>query len=273
MSKSEENKIKIVNTDNLNFRKGPSTKYEVIESLAKNTQVEIIPQPEEWVLIKYNGNIGFVYSKYLSEISNGDMNYIKKYVNVSLLNFRSAASTKASILGVISKGSEVEVMSELNGWSKIKYNNQEGYVASRYLSDKNTDITEITTSEMAEKIIKYAKTLLGKKYVWSDEGPDTFDCSGFTWYVYKNIAKIYLPRSSKEQGSYGTYISKKELKPGDLVFFDTVGTNDKVISHVGIYIGNNQFIHASSGQGKVVISQLDSNYYSNAFVNGRRVLK
>ncbi|WP_408648035.1 MULTISPECIES: C40 family peptidase [Terrisporobacter] len=82
-----------------------------------------------------------------------------------------------------------------------------------------------------------------------------------------------LPRTSKEQGAYGTYISKEDLQPSDLVFFDTVGAKGNVISHVGIYIGNNQFIHSSSGQGKVVISQLDSNYYSNAFVNGRRVLK
>ena len=144
-----------------------------------------------------------------------------------------------------------------------------GYIASNYLSDKTTDITQITTSVSAEKIIEYAKTLLGKKYVWADEGPNTFDCSGFTWYVYKNIAKISLPRSSREQGAYGTYISKKDLQPGDLVFFDTVGAKDNVISHVGIYIGNNQFIHASSSQGKVVITQLDNNYYSNAFVNGR----
>ena len=146
-------------------------------------------------------------------------------------------------------------------------------MASNYLSNKISDITQITTSISAEKIIEYAKTLLGKKYVWADEGPDTFDCSGFIWYVYKNMAKISLPRSSKEQGAYGTYISKKDLRPGDLVFFDTVGAMDNIISHAGIYVGNNQFIHASSSQGKVVISQLDNDYYSKVFVNGRRVLK
>ncbi|MCC3863259.1 C40 family peptidase [Terrisporobacter petrolearius] len=58
---------------------------------------------------------------------------------------------------------------------------------------------------------------MGKKYVWADEGPETFDCSGFIWYVYKNIAKIYLPRSSKEQVAYGKYINKKDLQVGDLV--------------------------------------------------------
>lgn len=198
-------KIKIVNTDNLNFRNGPSTDYKIIQSLPKNTQVEIVMQLNEWTLVRYKDTLGFVYSK--------------------------------------------------------------------YLNDKITEISKINTSISADKIIQYAKSLLGKKYVWADEGPNTFDCSGFTWYVYKNIAKISLPRSSKEQGAYGTYINKENLQPADLVFFDTVGAKDNVISHVGIYMGNNQFIHASSGQGKVVISQLDSNYYSKAFVNGRRVLK
>ena len=154
-----------------------------------------------------------------------------------------------------------------------RYKDTLGFVYSKYLNDKITEISKINTSISADKIIQYAKSLLGKKYVWADEGPNTFDCSGFTWYVYKNIAKISLPRSSKEQGAYGTYINKENLQPADLVFFDTVGAKDNVISHVGIYMGNNQFIHASSGQGKVVISQLDSNYYSKAFVNGRRVLK
>ena len=273
MSKNVNNKIKIVNEDNLNFRKGPSTDYEIIQSLPKNSEVEISPQSDGWTLIKYKDTLGFVSSKYLSDKTTQVVNYTKKYVNVSVLNFRSNPSTKASILGVILKGSEVEVISISNGWSKVEYNGKEGYVSSNYLSDKTTDINQITTSAKAGKIIEYAKTLLGKKYVWADEGPNTFDCSGFTWYVYKNIAKISLPRTSKEQGAYGTYISKKDLQPSDLVFFDTVGAKDNVISHVGIYIGNNQFIHSSSSQGKVVISQLDSNYYLNAFVNGRRILK
>ena len=273
MSASKNNKIKIVNVDNLNFRMGPSTNYEIMQSLPKSTQVEIVPQSDGWTLVRCEDTLGFVSSKYLSDKTVQVVEKVKKYVNVSVLNFRNGPSTKASIIGTISKGSEVEVISTSDGWSKIKYNEKEGYVASNYLSNKISDIIQITTSISAEKIIEYAKTLLGKKYVWADEGPDTFDCSGFTWYVYKNVAKISLPRSSKEQGAYGTYIIKKNLQLGDLVFFDTVGATDNVISHVGIYVGNNQFIHASSSQGKVVISQLDNDYYSKAFVNGRRVLK
>ena len=140
--------------------------YEIIQSLPKSTQVEIVPQSDGWALVRCKDTLGFVSSKYLSEV----VEKVKKYVNVSVLNFRSGPSTKASIIGTISKGSEVEVISTPDGWSKIKYNEKEGYVASNYLSNKISDITQITTSISVEKTIEYAKTLLGKKYVWADEG-------------------------------------------------------------------------------------------------------
>ena len=211
ITNSKDNKIKVVNTESLNFRKGPFIEYEIIQWLEKNTEVEVIPEIDVWVLVRYKDILGFVSAKYLSD---KEINIVKKYVNVSALNFRSGPSTKSSIIEVLSKGSQVEEISRSNGWSKIKYNEKEWYVSSKYLSEKTID----STSATVKKIIDYAKTLLGKKYVWGAEGPDTFDCSGFTWYVYRNIAKISMPRTSKEQGEYGTYVSKKDLKPADLVF-------------------------------------------------------
>lgn len=270
MNINMEIKNKKITTDSLNLRMGSSTDYDIILTISKGEEVEIIPENEGWSVIKYKDTIGFVSNKYLTDEKN--METIKKYVNVTSLNFRSGPSTSYDKISSLSKGDEVEVISELNGWSHIIYNNKDGYVYSKYLSEKVDLIEKIPSSITAEKIISYAKNLLGKKYVWADEGPDTFDCSGFTWYVYKNVAKISLPRTSKEQGAYGTYVTRENLKLGDLVFFDTVSTKDNIISHVGIYIGDNQFIHASSSQGKVVISKLE-NYYLNRFVNGRRILK
>ena len=261
---------KKITIDNLNLRKSSSTKDDIILTIPKGAEVEIIPENKGWSLIKYKDTIGFVYNKYLADKKNEQT--IKKYVNVATLNFRSGPSTSYSIISTLSKGTKVEVISTTNNWSKIIYDGKIGYVSSEYLS-KSIDLNDKTsTLETADKIISYAKGLLGKKYVWADEGPDTFDCSGFTWYVYKNVAKISIPRTSKDQGVYGTYVSIKNLKPSDLVFFDTVGVKDNIISHVGIYIGNNQFIHASSSKGKVVISNLE-NYYLDRFVNGRRILK
>ena len=109
----------------------------------------------------------------------------------------------------------------------------------------NANNNNNTVSTKANEVIAYAKTLLGKPYVWGAQGPNSFDCSGFTYYVFKNKAGIVLPRTSSAQSKYGTYVSKSNLKAGDLVFFDTNGANDGNVSHVGMYIGNGQMIHAS----------------------------
>ena len=127
-------------------------------------------------------------------------------------------------------------------------------------------------SSKSSKIITLAKKQLGKKYVWADEGPDTFDCSGFTYYVFKNKAGITLPRNSAVQSKYGTYVSRSNIKGGDLLFFDTNGSNNGAVSHVGLYIGNGQMIHASYSQRKIVTVSINNSYYQNAFVNARRVL-
>ncbi|MEG0854849.1 MAG: SH3 domain-containing protein [Terrisporobacter sp.] len=262
---------KYVSATSLNFRSGASTSSSIIGSLSKGTKVEVLSESNGWSKIKYNGQIGYVSSKYLvDKVTDSDSSTTTttKYVSATSLNFRSGASTTSSIIGKLSNGTKVEVLSESNGWSKIKYNGQIGYVSSQYLSVK----IESDTSNSASAVISYAKSLLGKPYIWGAEGPNSFDCSGYTQYVFKNSANATIPRTSSQQSKYGTYISKSNLKPGDLVFFDTSGSNDGNVSHVGIYIGSNQFIHCSSSKAKVVISQLDSSYYTGAYVNARRVL-
>jgi len=119
-------------------------------------------------------------------------------------------------------------------------------------------------------IIDYAKKFLGTKYVWGGSTPKGFDCSGFVKYVYKKFG-ITLSRNSRSQASNGTYVKKANLKPGDLVFFDTDGGKNR-INHVGIYIGSGKFIHASSSHSKVVISSLSSGFYSKNYMTARRVL-
>ncbi|MGL5329580.1 MAG: NlpC/P60 family protein, partial [Peptostreptococcaceae bacterium] len=166
---------------------------------------------------------------------------------------------------------KVEVISESNGWSKVKYNSQTGYVASRYLS-KISSVAQDITNDIVKKAIELAKTKLGCAYVWGAEGPNTFDCSGFMYYIFKMNLNINIPRVSREQSEYGKYVPRKYLKPGDLVFFDTNGSNNGNVSHVGMYIGNNEFIQASSGKTmKVVISKLEG-YYDRQYVIARRIV-
>jgi cell wall-associated NlpC family hydrolase len=119
-------------------------------------------------------------------------------------------------------------------------------------------------------IIKEAKEHLGKRYVWGAIGPKRFDCSGFTSYVYRKMG-IKIPRVSKNQGKVGLKVKWKNLRKGDLVFFDTSRRRRGYINHVGIYIGNHKFIHASSSRRQVIISRLDKKFYKARFKWGRRV--
>ena len=257
---------KVITADAVNFRSGPSTSYSSLGYFNKGDKVEYLGTSGSWLKVKYNNKTGYVYGSYV-----GNYATITQYVTATTLNVRSGAGTSYSVLGSLSKGTKVEVISTTNGWSKINYNGSIGYVSSQYLSSSSTDSSTSTTSSSVNKVISLAKSLFGKSYVWGAQGPSTFDCSGFTYYVFKNAANITLPRVSQDQSTYGTYVSKSNLKVGDLVFFDTNGANDGNVSHVGIYLGNNQFIHASSSKGKVVISEMSS-YYSGAYVNARRVL-
>lgn len=121
------------------------------------------------------------------------------------------------------------------------------------------------TSSLGYQIVESAYEQLGSPYVWGASGPDAFDCSGLITYVYGNHG-IYLPRTSSSQYYAGENISMEELSEGDLVFFDTYGS----LSHVGIYIGGGDFIHA--GTDSVVISSLYEGYYSDRYAGATRVL-
>jgi LysM repeat protein len=120
-------------------------------------------------------------------------------------------------------------------------------------------------------VIRIAKRYLGRRYVWGAEGPNTFDCSGFTQYVMRKSKGVRIPRVSRKQAYYGKYVSRRNLKPGDLIFFDTSRRRRGYVNHVGIYIGNNKFIHASSARHRVVITSLNRPFYRARFKWGRRI--
>lgn len=129
--------------------------------------------------------------------------------------------------------------------------------------------TQKTVAAKDSKLVKEAKSWLGTKYKYGGCSKDGTDCSGFVMQVYLKVYDIKLPRTSKQQHEYCKAIKKTQLKVGDLVFFAT-GKNRNTVSHVGLYIGNNEFIHASSSKG-VVVSRLDQNYYLRTYVSGGRV--
>jgi len=141
-------------------------------------------------------------------------------------------------------------------------------------SSTSTYSASSTNAQKLEYVIYVGQNQLGKKYVFATSGPNTFDCSGFTKYCFGKIGKS-LPHSAKNQGyneSTGTKIlDAVDLVRGDLVFFNTSSDSD-LCDHVGIYLGQQRFIHAGSGAGKIVVSKLNSSYYSRVYSWGRRVL-
>ena len=123
-----------------------------------------------------------------------------------------------------------------------------------------------------DELLETAKEYLGVPYIWAANGPSAFDCSGYTKYVFKKNG-ITLPRYSGHQANVGTKISYDELQEGDLVFFDTAKGFHRKVNHVGIYIGNNQFIHASSARKRVMITSFSKKkFYKNRFLHGRRII-
>ena len=118
-----------------------------------------------------------------------------------------------------------------------------------------------------------AKQLLGIKYVWGATGPYKYDCSGFTQKIYRD-AGINIPRVSRDQAKVGEYISYNNLQKGDMVFFDTHKKKTGKVTHVGIYLGNGNFIHASSAAKKIVIFNFNKKkFYKKRFLWGRRVIQ
>ena len=269
----------------LNLRKGPSTSYAVIKTLSKGTEVTVISSSNGWSKVNVGGVSGYVSSDYLSSTkpstgssssNESTSNSTSTMYTTDRLNLRKGAGTSYSVITTLDKGIAVTVHSSSNGWSKVSVNGMTGYVSSSYLSStkpsNSSSSTDSSTSSKVDKVLNFASQQLGKPYVWGAQGPNSFDCSGLTYYVYKNAAGITLPRTSVEQSKYGTTVSKSNLKAGDLIFFDTSGPNDGGVSHVGIYVGNGQMIHASSSQKKIVKVSVETSYWNNAYVRAKRVL-
>lgn len=186
-------------------------------------------------------------------------------VTTSVLNIRSGPSTGYKKVGKLYAGRVVEVLGTENGWYKIP----SGYISADYAVV--VDQAEAQAAGKGQEIADYALTLLGCRYVYGGSSPKGFDCSGLTQYVYKQFGHK-INRTASNQLDNGTPVSMSELLPGDLVMFKKSGTGSKRASHVGIYIGNGQFVHASSPEVGTIVSDLSDSYYTSGFVGGRRIV-
>ncbi len=132
-----------------------------------------------------------------------------------------------------------------------------------------SDPAPATWSARASEVLVNALSLTGVRYKYGGNSPETgFDCSGFVRYVFKQATSLTLPHSAMAISQLGKTVPKDELQPGDLVFFNTLRST---FSHVGIYLGNNRFIHSPAKGGKVRIENMDDVYWAKNFNGAQRL--
>lgn len=194
------------------------------------------------------------------------------------VNIRKDASTSAAKIVTVTEGRVADVLLQKNGWYKVKFlGGTIGWVHGDFVKPTSPDAKDRkpvaatkAVSGGAADLITTAKAQIGVRYSWGGTSRGGFDCSGFVQFVYSKHG-VSLPRTSISQSQTGAKVARADLQVGDLVFFATRGGSR--VSHVGIYIGSGNFVHASSGGGRVRIDALSKDYYNKRFVGARRVGK
>lgn len=277
-----------VNTEGsyLHLRSKASTKGTILKKLPHKAQVDVLEALDNgWYQVSYDGTTGYVSGDYLTiteeaapaevpeeavalaeapaeaaaPAEDEEALYVK--VTTGTLNIRSGPSTDYDKVGTLHAGRVVQVLEVLDGWYKI----EDGYISSEYAVQ--VDPSQVSKGQ---EVADYAMQFLGCRYVHGGTSPKGFDCSGLTTYVYKQFGYT-LNRTCSGQLDNGTPVSKDELQPGDIVIFRK-GNSSQRATHVGLYIGNNQFIHASTPTKGVIINKLSDAYYTTGFVGARRIV-
>lgn len=288
--------IATVNTNSLRLRSGPSTSYKTITSAPQGDYVLITGKNGDWYQVIYNLQSGYMHRDYLKSYTAKNVELGYGTVTGNQVNIRSGPGISYQTIAKANLGDSVYIIGFNQQWYKVIYNDKIGYIRSDYLdltqlpyennsspniplffvNGKSTGIAPSAealrgsnSTNQRNKIVSEAKRYLGVPYLWGGNTPNGFDCSGFVQYVLKQCG-LSVPRTTELQVSFGTSVSKSSLHPGDLVFLQN--TYRAGVSHVGIYIGNNQMIHASSSKG-VIVSDLSSSYYSEHYHSGRQIIQ
>jgi len=237
----------------VNFRVGPSTNDRVIRTLAANTSVSVLEsQANGWSRVTVNGTSGFIRSDLLS--ATGAPAATTALRTTAAVNLRAGPSTNDRVIRTLAANTSVSVLeSQANGWSRVRHNGTDGFIRSDLLS---TGTTSNSNRSLGQQIADFARGFEGHRYVWGGASPAAgFDCSGLVTYVLRNFGINVSRTASQQFRNNGVAVTQSELAPGDLVFFSN---NGATVTHVGIYLGGDRFVHASGSRVGVIISTLSA---------------
>ncbi|MBR3570619.1 MAG: C40 family peptidase [Oscillibacter sp.] len=260
----------------LNMREYPTTDSAVVTTLDKNYTLALLERTEDdWFKVAYEGKTGYVSANYLQELENGNFE-ARAQVNREGVCVHYLPSEESDILETIANKAYTTVLACYDGWYLVRCQyGTEGYIRSDFLD--LTSVASVGGSSYSgnNSVVAAAKRYLGVRYVYGGASSKSVDCSGFTMLVMRQFG-ISLPHSASGQWTSGKgkkIYSRSALRAGDLVFFrDPKVARGKAASHVAIYIGNNQFIHASSSSRKVTYGTLNSSYHSRYYIGGLRLV-
>ena len=262
--------MSVISSGNLNIRQEASTDSEVVGILTNHNACELLEDAGDWYKVTSGKVTGYVSKQYLvigdeaEAIAEQEIKTVAT-VNTETLNVRAEKSTEAAVLSQVGNSEAFTVNSVADGWVEISVDDSVGYISQDYVTLAQALPTAKTieqvkygdgVSDVRASVVSYALQFVGNRYVWGGTSLENgVDCSGFTMRILGKYG-VLLPHSSKAQPSCGTKISASDAKPGDLFFYGSGSS----ISHVAIYIGNGQIVHASNKRDGIKVSNA---YYRN----------
>lgn len=268
----------------LRVRAKPNTSAKILATAHDGDSVVIIRRVGQWYLVNYNLHIGYIHSDYVTYKSRENIDLGKGSVDPAVANLRSGPSTASSLVAQLKVGETVQIIGFNTNWYKVTYGSKTGYIRSDLVTllekpaqnygtaatlttngSTGTGASSSSTSA-GQKIADYALQYVGYRYVYGGADPSGFDCSGFVKYVFTHFG-YKINRTATAQLADGYAVSRDSLQPGDVIYFGYGST----AQHVGIYIGNNQFVHAQNSSTGVVISSLSESWYANRYLTAHRI--
>ena len=252
-------------SNHLNIREKP-VDGNLVGKMSNHAACEVLEIQDGWAHIKSGKVEGYVSTEFLLTGPKALLMAQEVIEPVAIvsgdgLKVREQPSINTPVITFVSKGEELIVLDQMDGWVKVDLDGEEAYVSADYVRVEDKLQTAVTMKDLLQEygvqstraqLVEYAKQFVGNRYVWGGVSlTNGVDCSGFTMQIYKKYG-ISLPHHAASQANYGTRVTAETIRPGDLIFYSKGGR----INHVGIYIGNGQVLHASSPRTGIKISSM-----------------